>query len=145
MEKSSSLMTASCSVSGMPRKNIMLLSQCRCLSPCHPITIFRSSLIDGCMQRPVFQSHSSTSSCPKNSPNPLLSLTCRLYPCQLCTTKSLKHFMPTRYKLSIKFKLKFSKPCTLRTKMFSLVPQPVAARRSARNSLYCGCGVNRSN
>jgi len=145
MERSSSSMTASCFVSGMLRKNTTSLSQCRCLSLCHLITTFRSSLIDGCMQRPVFQSHSSTSSCPKSFQNPLLSSTCRLYRCQLYTTKSSKHFMPTQFRHSTKSKHRFSKPCTPRTKTFSLVPRQVAARQFVRNSLYCGCGVNQSN
>ena len=81
--------------------------------PVPPITTFQSSLIDGCMQRPIFRSHSSTSSCPKGSPSPLLSSTCRPYHCQLCTTKSSKHFMPTRFRHSTKYKHRFSKPCTL--------------------------------
>ena len=39
----------------------------------------------------------------------------------------------------------FSKPCTLQTKMISLVPQQVVARRSAQSLHYCSCGVNPSN
>lgn len=145
MERSSSLMTPSYFVNGMLRKNTMLPSRCRCLSLCHPITTFRSSLIDGCMQRLVFQSHSSTSLCPKSSQSPLLSSTCRPYHCQLCTTKNSKHFMPTRFRHSTKYKHRFSKPCTHLTRMFSLAPQPVAAKQSAQSSPCCGCGVNRSN
>ena len=145
MERSSSLMTASCFANDMLRKNTMLPSRCQCLSLCPPITTFRSSLIDGCTQRPVFRSHSSTSSCPRSSQSPLLSSTCRPYHCQLCTTKNSKHFMPTRFRHSTKYKHRFSKPCTLRTKTFLSVPQQVAARRSARNLPCCGCGVNRSN
>ena len=145
MERLSSLMTPSCFANGMLRKNTMLPSRCRCLSLCPPITTFRSSLIDGCMQRLVFRSHSSTSSCPKNSQSLLLSSTCRPYHCQLCTTKNLKHFTPTLFRHLTRYKHRFSKPCTLRTKTFSLVPQQVAARRSALSSPCCGCGVNRSN
>jgi hypothetical protein len=56
--------------------------------------------------------------------------TCRLYHCRLCTTKSSKHFMPTRFRHLTKYKHRFSKPCTLWTKMFLLAPQQVAAIRS---------------
>ena len=145
MERSSFLMTPSCFANGMLRKNIMLPSRCRCLSLCPPITTFLSSLIDGCMQRPVFRSHSSISSCPKSSQSPLPSSTCRPYHCRLCTTKNSKHFMPTLFRHSTKYKHRFSKPCILRTKTFSLAPQRVAARRSARNLRCCGYGANRSN
>ena len=135
MERSSSLMTPSCFANSIPRKNTMLLSWCQCLSLCPPIT---TSLIDGCMQRPVFQFHSSTSSCPKSSPSPHLSLTCRPYRCQLCTTKNSKHFMPIRFRHFNEIQTQVSKPCTPRTKTFSFAPQQVVARRSMQNSSCCG-------
>ena len=145
MERSSSSTITSCFVSGMLKKNTALLLRCRCLSLCRPITIFQSSLIDGCTQRPVFQSPSSTSSYPKSFQNPRLSSTYRPSRCQLCTTKSSKHFMPTQFRHSTKSKHRFSKLSIPRTKMFSLVPQQAVARQFVQNLLYCGCGVNRSN
>ena len=74
----------------------MLLSWCRCLILCPPITTFRSFRIGGCMQRPIFQFHSSISFYLKNIQSLLLSSICNPYPCQLRTTKNLKHSMPTR-------------------------------------------------
>ena len=71
-------------------------------------TIFQSSLINGCTQRPVFQSPSSTSSYPKSFQNPCLSSTYRPSHCQLCTTKSSKHFMPTQFRHSTNSKHRFS-------------------------------------
>ena len=128
----------------MLKKNtVLLLRRCRCLSLCCPITIFQSSLIDGCTQRPIFQSPSSTSSYPKSFQNPRLSSTestYRPFRCRLFTTKSSKHFMPTRFRHSTKSKHRprFSKLSIRRTKMFSLAPQQAAARqlRQAPRSLF---------
>ena len=47
--------------------------------------------------------------------------------------------------ISMRYKHKFSKPCTLQTKMFSLAPQQVVARRSTWNLPCCGYGVNWNN